>query len=93
VRPVEQVRDELLEAALTAARQEDERAAAHLQAAEAAARAYAALPPDEQEAVRIDLAAIENASPDDVGLRVRDRALERIEEERGRGTVKQEGDG
>jgi len=71
MRPVDRVLEELTEAALTAvaaARGGPPATEADALAAEAVARDYAALPPDEQEAVRVHLGVREGATPDDVAL-------------------------
>ena len=71
MRPVERIREELIEAGLTvmaAASDGQERADLELEAGEAIRRSYDALGSDEQEALRLDLAVPEGASHDEVGL-------------------------
>lgn len=75
MRPFDRVRGELVEAGRTAAVQERDEEQRRLRAAEAIARGYAALPPDEQEAVRRELNVAADASGDDVGLALWDAGV------------------
>ncbi len=79
MRPVHQIRDELVEAGATvlAAQEGQERAERDLQAGEAIRRRFEELGPDEQEAVRLELAVPEGASPDDVGFALLEKARTR----------------
>jgi len=83
MRPVRQIRDELMEAGLTvsaAAPEGAERSEVELMAGEAIRRRYEELGPDEQEALRVDLAVPEGASADDVALAVLDRGRAEADE-------------
>lgn len=71
MRPVERIREELVESGLTvmaAGSDGQDRAQLELEAGETIRRRYDELGGDEQEALRIDLAVPEGASHDDIGL-------------------------
>lgn len=71
MRPVERIREELVEAGLTvmsAGSDGQDRAELELEAGEAIRRSYDELGSDEQEAVRVDLAVADGTSHDEIGL-------------------------
>ncbi len=75
MRPVERIRQELVETGLTvmAARSDgQDRAQLELEAGEAIRRSYEELGSDEQEALRVALGVPEGASADEVGLSLLD---------------------
>lgn len=82
MRPVERIRDELVEAGATvlaAGSDGQDRAQLELEAGAAIRRSYDELGSDEQEAVRIDLAVPEGASPDEIGLALLDEVRRRAD--------------
>ena len=81
MRPLGQIRDDLVEAGLTvvaAAPEGRDRADVDLEAGEAIRRRYDELPADEQEAIRLHLAVPEDdAADDELGLRLVDLVRQR----------------
>ena len=83
MRPVERIRDGLVEAGATvlaAGSDGQDRAQLELEAGAAIRRSYDELGRDEQEALRIDLAVPEGASPDEIGLALLDEVRRRADE-------------
>ncbi len=80
MRPVERIREELVEAGLTvlkAGSDGQDRAQLELVAGEAIRRSYGELGSGEQEALRVDLAVAEGASHDEIGLALLDEVRRR----------------